>query len=436
MTRVGRFTKNTLWLAVQDSYTLLITLIVGVFCARYLEPDGYGLLSYSMSFVSVFAVVCQLGLNASVVDALVKNPGDAGRVIGSALVMRTAASMLSQLGLLAAVSLIRGGDKLLLAITLLQGVSIFFDARLVLDDYFRYRLESRNSAIAQMTGVTVMCALRAALILLRADILWFALALVAQSLASFIVSAILFGRRSRVRLAFSLAQVKRLMSCGAYFMLAGISVTLYSQIDKIMIGSMLADADVGWYSVAMFVALVGKFVPGAFMASAQPQLLKVKRVGQNDFTNKFQALAVVMISLSALLAFGLLAFGPLAISLVYGSAYAPAGRVLRVLSFSAMFSTLNSLRDVYFLANGLNRYSFVFALLGAGVNILLNFLAIPLWGVMGAALATLLANVTTSIIAPILFHKTRPCAIMLVRSPARARDCVKLLKELGREESE
>lgn len=433
--RNGRLAKSALWLAVQDGYTLFVMFLIGIFCARYLGPDGYGLLNYAMSFVSVFAAICQLGLDASVMNALVENPLNAGCVVGSALALRSIAAAFSQIGLLAAVSVVRGGDQLLLALTLIQGVSLLFDARLVFNSYFEYRLETRRSAIAQIAGITALCVMRAVLILIRADLIWFALSISVQSFVSFCVSASLFRRSARVRLSFSLAQAGRLLSSGAFFMLAGVAATLYLQIDRLMIGAMLSDADVGWYSVAIFVALVGRFVPDAFIVSARPLLLKLKREDDSAFAANFQALAFGAILLSAVLGVGLLVLGPSAISLVYGEAYAPAGQILRVLCFTAVFATMNRMRDLYFLACGLNHYSLTFALLGAVVNILLNLIVIPRWGLIGAAAATFCAYITTALLAPLAFPKTRPFARLVILSPTRAREAFTLLRELGKEEN-
>lgn len=428
----GLFAKNAVWLMLRDGYTLVLTLLVGVFCARYLGPGGYGLLNYSMSFVSLFAAFCQLGLDASVTQALVDTPSDAGNIIGSALALRTAAAAVSQFALLACVSLVGGSDGWLLTLTLLQGVSLLFDSRPVLDYYFQYRRESRNCAVAQMAGVTLMCVMRAVCILVRADISWFALATVAQSLMSLLVSAALF--RGREKLSFSFARAGRLMSCGKHFMLAGAASALYTQIDRLMIGAMLTNEDVGWYSVAIFVALVGRFVPDAFISSARPILLRLERESPDAFIDGCRALVFVVLAVGAVFGAALLTLGPMALRLVYGAAYAPAESILRVLCLATLFSALNRVRDLYLLAKGLNRYSLIFALLGAGVNIALNLFLIPRFGVMGAAAATLISYVTTSLLAPMAFGRTRPFTRLLSLSPAKARAALRTLKSLGEED--
>ena len=45
--------------------------------------------------------------------------------------------------------------------------------------------------------------------------------------------------------------------------------------------------------------------------------------------------------------------------------------------------------------------------IGVGVNLVLNFFLIPAWGIEGAALATLVTQITTSLIAPMFFKQTR-----------------------------
>lgn len=66
-----KYFKNTSWLFGEKILRMIMALFVGVWVARYLGPEKFGLLSYAQSFVALFSVVASLGLDGLVVRELV-----------------------------------------------------------------------------------------------------------------------------------------------------------------------------------------------------------------------------------------------------------------------------------------------------------------------------------------------------------------------------
>ena len=68
-----KYFKNTSWLFAEKILRMVVGLLVGVWVARYLGPEQFGLLSYALSFVGLFSIVATFGLDEIVVRELVKN---------------------------------------------------------------------------------------------------------------------------------------------------------------------------------------------------------------------------------------------------------------------------------------------------------------------------------------------------------------------------
>ena len=66
-----RYFKNTSWLFAEKILRMVVGLFVGVWVARYLGPDKFGLFSYAQSFVGLFTAIATLGLDGIVVRELV-----------------------------------------------------------------------------------------------------------------------------------------------------------------------------------------------------------------------------------------------------------------------------------------------------------------------------------------------------------------------------
>ena len=79
-----RYFANTSWLFAEKILSMVVSLLVGVWVARYLGPGRYGLFGYAQSFVGLFAVVATLGLDSILVRELVKDENKRDVLLGTA----------------------------------------------------------------------------------------------------------------------------------------------------------------------------------------------------------------------------------------------------------------------------------------------------------------------------------------------------------------
>jgi O-antigen/teichoic acid export membrane protein len=79
-----RYFANTSWLFGEKILRMIVGLFVGIWVARYLGPEQFGLLSYAQSFVGLFTAIATLGLDGIVVRELVKDPSRRDELIGTA----------------------------------------------------------------------------------------------------------------------------------------------------------------------------------------------------------------------------------------------------------------------------------------------------------------------------------------------------------------
>jgi len=65
----------------------------------------------------------------------------------------------------------------------------------------------------------------------------------------------------------------------------------------------------------------------------------------------------------------------------------------------------------------------------------MNFAAIQLWGIIGAAITTLISQIVVSLIAPLLFKQTRPFVVLYIQSfkllPGLVKTAVTAIKKRG-----
>lgn len=402
-----RFLGNTGWLLAQNIYSMLLSLIVGSLSARYLGPSNYGLIGYGTSLVSLFTAISRLGLDAVVINEIITCPQKRGSYIGTALVMRLCASVLSIFAIEAFVLIIEPGNTDLLWITLFQAIAIVLQIHEIFNYWFQSELKSKYVVIASSIALTISSIWRIVLLKFGANVYWFALSSSIQALVILLVTSIIFQRDFRSKLTCSFSDMKYLFSKSKHFIIANLAITIYTQTDKIMIGKFLNEEALGFYTAAMTVATLWEFVPQAIVNSARPIVIKNRASNYSDYIKKEQYLLLVITGLGILAGLGFTLFGKLVLHILYGEEYMSALSTLYILIWSTSLAMIGTARSVWIIAEELYAYQKNMVLIGAVLNVFLNIVLIKYIGINGAAISTLLSQISVQFIAPLLFRETR-----------------------------
>lgn len=403
-----KFISSTSWQVVSQIYTMVLSLVVGVLTARYLGPGNYGLIGYGQSLVSIFTSVSTLGMSTVVVKDLVEKPERKSELLGTALVLRLISSTVSILLIDVLVLVIEPGNTILRYITLIQSVALVFQAFDTLSYWFLSRLENKFISIGSIVANTLVYAWRVILLIKGTPVIWFAASSCIQYLASGLVIGSIFVRKGNWRLSFSMDAAKSILSRSYHFIFSGIAIALYTQVDKVMLGNMLGETEVGYYTAATSVANMWEFVPLAIINSAKVLIFESRKRSEQEYKQRLSLLLAGITAMGIVVSLGFMVFGKLAIRILYGEAYMSAVGPLVILIWGTVFAVLGSARgSTWIIAENLNKYSKNYVFISSAVNIALNWLTIPVFGIMGAAVATLVAQIVNVFIAPIFFKKTR-----------------------------
>lgn len=406
--------KNAGWLIGGRVIQMLLSLVVGIITARYLGPGNYGLISYGSAYVVFFTSVCTLGLNSTIVKELIDRPDEQGKTLGSAVFMRLLSSTLSVALIVGIVAIVDAGEPLTITVVALCSLGLIFRTFETFHYWFQSRYQSKVTAMVTLAAYVATSVYKIVLLALGKDVVWFALATVFDYLLAAVLLLLAYRKQGGARLKVSLARGGSLLKVSYHYILASVMVAIYGQTDKLMLKQMLDETVVGYYATATTICTMWTFVLQAIVDSVYPTILRLKKENQTAYEKKNRQLYAVVFYVSCTVSVLFLLFGDLAVEILYGKAYLPAADVLKVVTWYTAFSFLGVARNAWIVSEGCQKYLKYMYGLAAALNVLLNFVLIPFMGAVGAALASLITQMFTSIILPMCFKKMRPNARMMI----------------------
>ncbi|HWA33319.1 MAG TPA: polysaccharide biosynthesis C-terminal domain-containing protein, partial [Cyclobacteriaceae bacterium] len=189
--------------------------------------------------------------------------------------------------------------------------------------------------------------------------------------------------------------------------LYGIALNIQARIDQVMLGKMLSNYQVGQYSVALkFIEIFG-FLPMVLMNTFTPAVTKAKAINVELYHSRLVNLYRLLFFAFLVLALPIFFFAEPIISLLYGPEYREAGFLLSLFALRLFFSNMGVGKSVFIVNESLFKYSLFTVVIGAVVNIGLNYLFIPLWGTIGSIAASLVSFTASIFLVDLFFAKTR-----------------------------
>lgn len=410
-----RVINNMGWLLGGKIVNMILSFFVSLATARYLGPDNFGSINYVAAYVSFFSSITSLGLSVIVIKEVSMGNEDDNEVIWTGILMRFLTAVFSTVSVIALVSVTDSKDPLIVRIAVLESIGILASAFDTFMYWFQGKLLGKYTSIAGVLAYLGMSLYRIYLLANGADILWFAFATSVDTLILSSVLMIFYIKQNGFHLKVSLALGKRLMRQSYHYMISGLIAILYSKVDQIMLKHMLDSYSVGLYSVALAIAGLWGMIPSAFIQSVSPILYKDAEENRQMFYKRLKQSYAGIWLLNVCWSVLISVFSYWILYLLYGEKYLGAQGALVIVVWYTGISSIGSLTQVYLATEDKNKYVNYFALAGLATDVILNFLLIPKFGIMGAATATLATYTVIHIVMPLVLRETRTAGKLIVQ---------------------
>ena len=403
-----KYFANTSWVLGERILHLAVSLFISIYVARYLGPERYGLLSYALSFVWLFSALAHLGLDDILVQELVQHREKRKDLLGTVFWLKICGTAIMGISITTVLQFM-AEDKQTYWIIIIIAFGFLFQSTNVIELYFQAQVQSKFAVRVQVVQLFITSLFKIYLVWSKADLVWFAVALMLDQA----VVALLFLIMYRWKIEwfpffyFRWKQAKNLLRKAWPLIFAGLVVSLYMKIDQVMLKEMLNAKAVGVYAATVKICEAWYFLPTALMASLFPAIIEARKKSETVYDKRVQKLYDLMVWGSVAVALPTTLLADWVILILYGEDFQEAADVLRIYIWAGVFVSLGIASSKWLVAENLQRYSFYRTALGAIMNVGCNLWLIPIYGIKGAAFATLVAQVTVSFVSLYFFNKTR-----------------------------
>lgn len=403
----NKYTTNTLWLLSERLIRLILFFLINILIARYLGPEEFGVLNYVISLVGLLIPISLLGFDVVLVREMVVHKRLKGQLFVTAFCMMIAVSVVVVIIIWIYADIF---EKNNLAILIqIYSLTLLFNPVYVIDYFYQANVMVKYSAIAFFLQSILSAIFKLYLLSVEASLYWFVIALVIDSVLLLIFfGGILLIRKdlANEKLSFNKTVALVLFRRSLPLIFSGLMVTVYMKIDQVMLMWLVDGSAVGTYAAAVRLSEAWYFVPVGITASLFPMIINCRNIHEK-YIMSIQKLmdSLVLLSLGVALIFYV--FSDQIINIVYGNEYLPSEAILQVHAWTGIFVSLGLISGKWLVAENLHYYTLYRTLAGATVNIILNYVLIPKYGTIGAATATLIAQISSTFIFDIFFAKTR-----------------------------
>jgi O-antigen/teichoic acid export membrane protein len=379
----------------------LLPVAVLLYLARTLSPDDFGVYTFVLAYLAFFQALSDYGIDTVLVRSMSQDPKRAVPILRAGLGLKLLLALLS----VPVAVLLAGpasGGRVSVGLTLIASLSLPTALGGAYRAFFRSQLEIRSvfriaAGRAALYAVAIVAAVASG-----AGVAALFGAVAVANFLTFVGVAFLLRRRVAPGLEFDRQIWGRLLSGALPLVANALAMTVSLRIGQILLMSLDGPVAVGMLGAASRVTEAFTLIPEALMVTVYPLMAGLHvsspdRLGRT--ASRSARYLVVIVGIPVTLC---VVVGPEIMAFLFGSAFEPAGNLLRVLAFTALLGASGTVILNVLVAIHHEKTLFATSFVFAALNVVLSWVLISGYGGMGAAVAMLVTSAASQIVLALL----------------------------------
>jgi len=410
--------NNTFWLLIDKFITLGAGFVTTIILARHFSLQAFGEYNYLLTYVVLWGPLFSLGIARILLREFSNKPDKIGVFLTTACQARFYATLFFSIIALAIFIRIteQNYNVVLIAILLFSQLTSSLE---VYEFWFQYKSLNKHVVKLRILVTLFFNILKICSAIFYPSILWIVIitALEWVSLKSgYYFLYKYWNQKAQLLHHFDKGAFKNLFQQSKYLIFSGIAAIIYLKIDILMLEHLASSKEVAIYSVAAKISEVWFVLPAIFVTVVSPEMLNWAKNNIEKYHRRTQEFFSLFFwgGLVATLATYFIA--PYLIPFIFGDEYLLSVEILQIHIWALVFISLRQLFSHILVIMKFAQFSLFSQVSGAIVNIILNYILIPLYGGKGAAIATIISYAMSSYFCLIFSAKTRPIFFIMCKS--------------------
>lgn len=396
--------KNAALMTLASVGQKIISFVYFTIIARSIGVEGTGKYFFALSFTTVFVVFVDLGFT----NVLVREAAKAKEKIEQYLSVIVGTKLvLAVLTYIAAIVTIRlmGYPIETRHLVYLSAITMLFDSfHLTFYGVLRAVGDLKYEAISITVSQFITLILGSIFLYLQFPLIYLIAAFTIPSALNALYAGIVVRYKYHIRLkpGYDRETFLHIIRITIPFALAAILARFYSYFDSIILSRLAGDAAVGWYSIPYKITYAFQFIPLALVAALYPRFSEYYEHNREKLAFLFQEGVKYLLIIVCPIAVGISVLARDIVLEIYSPEYLPSILPLQILMAGLVFSFISFPIGSFLNACNHQKTQTAIVALVLGVNIILNLLLIPGYGIIGAAIAALVGNILLALLGYII----------------------------------
>ena len=415
----GRVIGNTFWLLLQKIGGSALTLLLTIYLARQLGSQGFGALTFALSFSLLFLVLSDMGITTLTIREVARDKERGPKYVGNIASLKLFLSIFAFMIILIATFFMKVPFDTRIVIYLVGAGVIFKNFGAFWGAIFQANEKMQYVTICVISERVFILLASIILLYLGFGLICIGFLYLFSGLFYCLLSMCFVYRKFlkplyNIDMDFWRKSFKEAVPLATVVLIS----MVYFHIDIVMLGKMKGEETAGWYGVSYNLFLALTTIMGAFLASIFPVMSRLFKESEELLKDAYHKAFKVMLGVGLPVSVASFLLSEKVILFLFGTQYQHSVAALKILSLFIIFGYLNGLAG-YFLTS-INRQAITAKLLASttAINIVLNFILIPRYSYIGAAYATAASEVLFFIVAFLYIRKRMPSISLMVFAKA------------------
>lgn len=380
------------------------SFIISIILARLLGPEGKGIVTALFVIPNMLVSLADLGVRQVSAYYIGQKKYSIQEIVSSSLILWIATSLMSMVVMFVYYNLPGTPNYSWILIS----IAIAYIPFKILVSYFNGILQGQQKILNMNVKFMIEFVVRLLAVILLVwifnfDVVGAALSILLTTLAVLVYSGSIIRKTAKLSFKYIKGIPQDMLRKGIVFAVALFIIKLNYKVDILFLERMVSASELGIYTVGVNISELLWELPTAMSVVLFARSANAK--SNKESTNRSAKLLRITWIPLLLGALVLWIFAPFLVSLVYGQEFVLAGNVMRVLLPGTVVMVLFKILNADLSGRGKPLFAVKIYIVALTINIILNYLLIPMYGMYGAAMASTISYIIGGIVFSIAYHR-------------------------------